>query len=61
MKGGELEKRSEKRAEAAKELAAAEEKGDQENIDKFSKRLEIFRGILLVSRSKVHFLVYVRD
>lgn len=39
MKGGELAKRAEKREAAAKELAAAEEKGDQENIEKFSKRL----------------------
>lgn len=39
MKGGELAKRAERRDEATKELAIAEEKGDQENIEKFSKRL----------------------
>ena len=38
MKGGELAKRAEKREAAAKELAIAEEKGDQENIEKFQKR-----------------------
>ena len=38
MKGGELAKRAEKREAAAQELKAAEEKGDQENIDKFQKR-----------------------
>ena len=38
MKGGELAKRAEKREAAAQELKAAEEKGDQENIDKFTKR-----------------------
>lgn len=39
MKGGELAKRAEKREAAAQELKEAEEKGDQENIDKFTKRL----------------------
>ena len=39
MKGSELVKRAENRNKAATELAAAEEKGDQENIEKFSKRL----------------------
>eukprot|EP00116_Pleurobrachia_bachei_P003326 sb/3463588/ len=39
MKGGELAKRTERREEAAKELAKAEAAQDQENIDKFSKRL----------------------
>lgn len=38
MKGGELAKRAERRDEASKELAKAEEKGDTENIEKFSKR-----------------------
>ena len=42
MKGGELAKRAEKREVAAKELAAAEEKGDAENIEKFSKRCAQF-------------------
>ncbi|KAJ8374892.1 hypothetical protein SKAU_G00054720 [Synaphobranchus kaupii] len=39
MKSGELAKRGEKRAEAEKLLAQAQETGEQENIDKFSKRL----------------------
>ncbi|KAL5256639.1 hypothetical protein ACHWQZ_G011781 [Mnemiopsis leidyi] len=39
MKGGELAKRAEKREAAAQELKEAEEKGDQENIEKFTKRL----------------------
>ncbi|XP_033755645.1 flap endonuclease 1-like isoform X2 [Pecten maximus] len=39
MKSGELAKRKEKRDEAQKALAEAEEKGDVENIEKFSKRL----------------------
>ncbi|RXN22089.1 flap endonuclease 1 [Labeo rohita] len=34
-----LEKRGERRAEAEKRLAQAQEAGEQENIDKFSKRL----------------------
>ena len=38
MKGGELAKRAEKREAAAQELKEAEEKGDQENIEKFQKR-----------------------
>ena len=38
MKGGELVKRAEARDKAAHHLAEAEEKGDQENIEKFSKR-----------------------
>ncbi|KAI7792852.1 flap endonuclease 1 [Triplophysa rosa] len=39
LKSGELEKRGERRAEAEKLLAQAQEAGEQENIDKFSKRL----------------------
>ncbi|XP_074645661.1 flap endonuclease 1-like isoform X1 [Tubulanus polymorphus] len=39
MKSGELEKRKERRDEAQKALEAAQESGDQENIDKFSRRL----------------------
>ncbi|KAK1795407.1 hypothetical protein P4O66_010575 [Electrophorus voltai] len=39
LKSGELEKRGERRAEAEKLLAQAQETGEQENIDKFSKRL----------------------
>uniref|UniRef100_A0A667ZY70 Flap endonuclease 1 n=1 Tax=Myripristis murdjan TaxID=586833 RepID=A0A667ZY70_9TELE len=39
LKSGELEKRGEKRAEAEKLLAQAQEMGEQENIDKFTKRL----------------------
>ncbi|XP_062376924.1 flap endonuclease 1 [Sardina pilchardus] len=39
MKSGELEKRTERRAEAEKQLAQAQEAGEQENIDKFTKRL----------------------
>ncbi|CAG5134458.1 unnamed protein product [Candidula unifasciata] len=39
MKSGELAKRKEKRDEAQKELEKAEEAGDNENVDKFSKRL----------------------
>lgn len=39
LKSGELEKRGERRAEAEKLLAAAQESGEQENIDKFTKRL----------------------
>uniref|UniRef100_A0A8C5AQY6 Flap endonuclease 1 n=1 Tax=Gadus morhua TaxID=8049 RepID=A0A8C5AQY6_GADMO len=39
LKSGELEKRGERRAEAEKLLAKAQEAGEQENIDKFSKRL----------------------
>nr|AAH49413.1 Flap structure-specific endonuclease 1 [Danio rerio] len=39
LKSGELEKRVERRAEAEKLLAQAQEAGEQENIDKFSKRL----------------------
>eukprot|EP01135_Chromosphaera_perkinsii_P007198 Nk52_evm6s745 gene=Nk52_evmTU6s745 len=39
MKSGELAKRKEKREEAESNLKAAEEAGDQENIDKFSRRL----------------------
>ena len=42
MKGGELAKRTEKREAAAKELQIAEEKGDAENIEKFSKRFVCF-------------------
>jgi len=39
MKGGELAKRAERREEAQKSLDKAEEAGNQEDIDKFSKRL----------------------
>ncbi|XP_015251773.1 PREDICTED: flap endonuclease 1 [Cyprinodon variegatus] len=39
LKSAELEKRGERRAEAEKMLAKAQELGEQENIDKFSKRL----------------------
>lgn len=39
MKSGELAKRQEKRQEAQKSLEKAEEDGDIENIDKFSRRL----------------------
>lgn len=39
LKSGELVKRSEKRAEAEKQLEAAVEAGEAENIEKFNKRL----------------------
>uniref|UniRef100_A0A7E4USN8 Flap endonuclease 1 n=1 Tax=Panagrellus redivivus TaxID=6233 RepID=A0A7E4USN8_PANRE len=39
LKSGELEKRSEKRAEAEKQLNEAVEKGDTESINKFNRRL----------------------
>ncbi|XP_072359764.1 flap endonuclease 1 [Scyliorhinus torazame] len=39
LKSGELTKRSERRAEAEKQLAEAQETGDAENIEKFNKRL----------------------
>lgn len=39
MKSGELTKRKEMRAEAEKELEKAKEQGDQENMNKFEKRL----------------------
>ncbi|KAL6730597.1 hypothetical protein Aduo_001560 [Ancylostoma duodenale] len=39
MKSGELEKRSEKRAEAEKALTEAKERGDTEAVDKFERRL----------------------
>jgi flap endonuclease-1 len=39
MKSGELAKRKEKRDEAQKELEKAEEAGDNENVEKFSRRL----------------------
>ena len=39
MKGGELAKRSAKRAQAEAELAAAKESGEMELVDKFSRRL----------------------
>uniref|UniRef100_A0A0B6ZKH0 Flap endonuclease 1 n=1 Tax=Arion vulgaris TaxID=1028688 RepID=A0A0B6ZKH0_9EUPU len=39
MKSGELAKRKEKRDEAQKELDKAEEAGDNENVEKFSRRL----------------------
>lgn len=39
LKSGELDKRRERRAGAEKDLAAAQEDGNQENIDKFSRRL----------------------
>ncbi|XP_063439030.1 flap endonuclease 1-like [Mytilus trossulus] len=39
MKSGELEKRKERREEAQKALEKAEEAGDEENIEKFNRRL----------------------
>ncbi|XP_071085280.1 flap endonuclease 1-like [Haliotis cracherodii] len=39
MKSGELSKRAERREEAQKGLEKAEEAGDDENIDKFNRRL----------------------
>ncbi|KAF2368846.1 Flap endonuclease 1 [Trinorchestia longiramus] len=39
MKGGELAKRAERRDEAQKELAKAEESGNTEDIEKYSRRL----------------------
>uniref|UniRef100_UPI00398EB4FB flap endonuclease 1 n=1 Tax=Pristiophorus japonicus TaxID=55135 RepID=UPI00398EB4FB len=39
LKSGELSKRSERRAEAEKQLAEAQETGDAENIERFNKRL----------------------
>ncbi|KAM4617575.1 flap endonuclease 1 [Discoglossus pictus] len=39
LKSGELAKRSERRAEAEKQLEAAQEAGDVENVEKFNKRL----------------------
>lgn len=39
LKGGELAKRQERRAEAQEGLEQATEAGDTENVDKFSKRL----------------------
>ncbi|KAI4497124.1 hypothetical protein M0802_007870 [Mischocyttarus mexicanus] len=39
LKGGELSKRAEKRAEAQKLLQAAEEAGNAEDVDKFNRRL----------------------
>uniref|UniRef100_A0A8C5PVQ4 Flap endonuclease 1 n=1 Tax=Leptobrachium leishanense TaxID=445787 RepID=A0A8C5PVQ4_9ANUR len=39
LKSGELAKRSERRAEAEKQLEAAQEAGEVENIEKFNKRL----------------------
>ncbi|KAK2155075.1 hypothetical protein LSH36_250g03077 [Paralvinella palmiformis] len=39
MKSGELSKRKEKREEAEKALQKAEEAGEQENVEKYSKRL----------------------
>ncbi|XP_032218504.1 flap endonuclease 1 isoform X2 [Nematostella vectensis] len=39
LKSGELAKRTERREEAQKALSKAEEAGDTENIDKFSRRL----------------------
>merc|ERR1712154_591069 len=39
MKSGELAKRKERRDEAQKELEKAEEAGDEENVEKFSRRL----------------------
>ncbi|OHS94785.1 XPG I-region family protein [Tritrichomonas foetus] len=38
MKSGELQKRAEKRAEAEKQLESAIEQGNQEEIDRFSRR-----------------------
>ncbi|EDO27121.1 predicted protein, partial [Nematostella vectensis] len=42
LKSGELAKRTERREEAQKALSKAEEAGDTENIDKFSRRLVSF-------------------
>lgn len=39
LKSGELTKRTERRAEAEKQLQEAKEAGEEENIEKFSKRL----------------------
>lgn len=39
LKGGELAKRQERRAEAQESLEKATDAGDAENVDKFSKRL----------------------
>ncbi|KAB7507132.1 Flap endonuclease 1 [Armadillidium nasatum] len=39
MKGGELAKRQERREEAQKSLVKAEEAGNQEDVEKFSRRL----------------------
>ncbi|XP_043914536.1 flap endonuclease 1 [Protopterus annectens] len=39
LKSGELEKRSERRAEAEKKLEAAQEAGEVEEVEKFTKRL----------------------
>jgi flap endonuclease-1 len=39
LKGGELAKRGAKREQAEKDLKAAEEEGNAEDVDKFSKRL----------------------
>ncbi|XP_023245415.1 flap endonuclease 1 [Copidosoma floridanum] len=39
MKGGELAKRAERREEAQKQLQAAEEAGNLEDVDKFNRRL----------------------
>ena len=39
LKGGELAKRAERRDEAQKQLQAAEEAGNVEDIDKFNRRL----------------------
>lgn len=39
LKSGELAKRAERRVEAEKQLVAAEEAGEAENVEKFSKRL----------------------
>merc|ERR1712183_1204478 len=39
MKSGELAKRSERRADAEKKLAKAQEEGEEADIDKFSRRL----------------------
>uniref|UniRef100_A0A8C4NFP2 Flap endonuclease 1 n=1 Tax=Eptatretus burgeri TaxID=7764 RepID=A0A8C4NFP2_EPTBU len=39
MKSGELAKRAERRADAEKQLAQAQEAGEMENVEKFNKRL----------------------
>uniref|UniRef100_A0A8D0L9B3 Flap endonuclease 1 n=1 Tax=Sphenodon punctatus TaxID=8508 RepID=A0A8D0L9B3_SPHPU len=39
LKSGELAKRTERRAEAEKQLQEAQEAGEEENVEKFSKRL----------------------
>ena len=42
LKSGELAKRTERREEAQKQLTEAQQAGDQENIEKFSRRFVQF-------------------